>query len=178
MKVFSKHSKNTAHHTALYSTPDQLHSVPGSYSQYSTPGQERSVDFCVKFLLKKGIPAKKLIVGAAFYGRVYENVENVNDGLYQPGKYKGSVAFRNFATQYPADSGFVYHWDEIAKAPYVYNPVKKIFVTYDDKQSVELKTKYVIDNKLGGIMFWQLSNDTFSDGLLDVIDKVKKSYLP
>jgi len=27
-------------------------------------------------------------------------------------------------------------------------------------------------------MFWQLSNDTFSNGLLDVIDKVKKSYLP
>jgi chitinase len=171
-------SKNTAHHTALYSTPDQLHSVPGSYSQYSTPGQERSVDFCVKYLLNKGIPANKLIVGAAFYGRIYENVDNVNDGLYQPGKYKGTVAFKSFPAQFSADSGFVFHWDEIAKAPYLYNPMKKIFVTYDDKQSVELKTKYVIENKLGGIMFWQLSNDTFSGGLLDVIDKVKKSYIP
>ena len=171
-------SKNTAHHTALYSTPDQLHSIPGSYNQYSTPGQERSVDFCVKYLLKIGIPAEKLIVGAAFYGRVYENVDNLNNGLYQPGKYKGTVAFKNFPVQFSADSGFVYHWDEIAMAPYLYNPEKKIFVTYDDKKSIELKTKYVIDNKLGGIMFWQLSNDTFSDGLLNVINIVKKGHIP
>jgi len=171
-------SKNTAHHTALYSTPDQLHSVPGSYSQFSTPGQERSVDFCVKYLLDKGIPANKLIVGAAFYGRVYENVENLNNGLYQPGKYKGGVSFRNLSAQFPADSGFVYHWDEIAKAPYIYNPQKKIFVTFDDKKSIGLKTQYVIDNKLGGIMFWQLNNDAFSDGLLNEIDLFKKKYLP
>jgi chitinase len=170
-------SKNTAHHTALYSTPDQLHSVPGSYSQYSTPGQERSVDFCVKYLRKKGIPANKLIIGAAFYGRVYENVENVNDGLYQPGKYKGSVAFKDFPGKFPADSGYVYHWDDTACAPYLYNPVKKIFVTYDDKRSVELKTKYAIDNKLGGIMFWQLANDSVNDGLLNVIDSTKQHPL-
>jgi chitinase len=171
-------SKNTAHHTALYSTPDQLHSVPGSYSQFSTPGQERSVDFCVKYLLDKGIPANKLIVGAAFYGRIYENVENLNNGLYQPGKYKGGVSFRNLSAQFPADSGFVYHWDEIAKAPFIFNPQKKIFVTLDDKKSVGLKTQYVIDNKLGGIMFWQLNNDAFSDGLLNEIDLFKKKYLP
>ncbi|MCW3109617.1 MAG: hypothetical protein JWQ09_4123 [Segetibacter sp.] len=171
-------SKNTAHHTALYSTPDQLHSVPGSYSQFSTPGQERSVDFCVKYLLKLGVPARKLIVGAAFYGRMYENVENLNNGLYQPGKFKGSVNYKNFKQQLSADSGFVYYWDDIAKAPWLYNAAKKIFVTYDDKRSIELKTKYVIDNKLGGIMFWQLGSDTYKDGLLDVIDKVKRTYHP
>ena len=171
-------SRNTAHHTALFSTPDQLHSVPGSYSQFSTPGQERSVDFCVKYLLRLGIPSEKLIIGAAFYGRVYENVENLNNGLYQPGKYRGGVSFKNLPVQFPPDSGYVYHWDDIAKAPYIYNPEKRIFVTYDDKRSVELKTKYAIDNKLGGIMFWQLANDTFSDGLLDTIDRVRKSYRP
>ena len=171
-------SRNTIHHTALYSTPDQLHSVPGSYSQYSTAGQERSVDFCVKYLLKMGIPADKIIVGAAFYGRVYEDVENMNDGLYMPGKYKGGIPFKNFPVQLSPDSGYVYHWDDIAEAPYIYNPAKKIFVTYDDKQSIELKTKYVIDNKLGGIMFWQLANDSPKDGLLNVINKVKQSYIP
>jgi chitinase len=171
-------AKITYNHTALYSTPDQLHAIPGKYAQFKTPGQERSVDWCVKYLLKMGIPASKIIVGAAFYGRVYEEVDFLNDGLYIPGKYKGGVSFKNFPTELSADSGYVYHWDETAKAPYMYNPAKKIFVTYDDKKSVELKTKYVIDNKLGGIMFWQLGNDSFRDGLLDVIDKTKKSYRP
>ncbi|HAM11479.1 MAG: hypothetical protein A2X05_02285 [Bacteroidetes bacterium GWE2_41_25] len=171
-------AKITYHHTALYSTPDQLHAIPGKYAQFKTPGQERSVDWCVKYLLKMGIPASKIIVGAAFYGRVYEEVDYLNDGLYMPGKYKGGVSFKNFPAELPADSGYVYHWDEIAKAPWIYNKEKKIFVTFDDKRSVVLKTEYVIDNKLGGIMFWQLGNDSFRDGLLDVIDKTKKSYHP
>jgi chitinase len=41
-----------------------------------------------------------------------------------------------------------------------------------------MKTKYVIDNKLGGIMYWHLGQDFFKDGLLDVIDKVKRTYIP
>ncbi|MEX1240580.1 MAG: glycosyl hydrolase family 18 protein [Cyclobacteriaceae bacterium] len=167
-------SKNTGHHTALYSTPDQLHSIPGRYAQFSTQGQERSVDFCVKYLLDLGIPREKLIVGAAFYGRMYEDVKDMNNGLYMPGEFTGTVAFRNYATELSADDGYVHHWDDIAKAPYAYNPSKKIFVTYEDKRSVELKTRYVIDNKLGGIMFWQLRNDTNESGMLDIIDRVKK----
>jgi chitinase len=141
-----------------------------------TPGQERSVDFCVKYLIKLGIPREKIIIGAAFYGRIYEEVENLNNGLYQPGKSIGSVAYKNLRTEFPTDRGYEYHWDDIAKAPYIYHPSRKIFITYDDKRSVELKTKYVIDNKLGGIMFWQLRNDMYADGLLDTIDKVKKNY--
>ena len=37
---------------------------------------------------------------------------------------------------------------------------KKIgFLTYDNQKSIELKSKYVKDNNLHGIMFWQLMND-------------------
>jgi chitinase len=46
-----------------------------------------------------------------------------------------------------------------------------MFATFDDKRSIELKTKYVIDNNLGGIMFWQLGSDKPKEGLLDVIQK-------
>jgi chitinase len=49
-------------------------------------------------------------------------------------------------------------------------------VTYDDTTSMRLKTAYAIKQKLNGIMFWQLGEDTFSGGLLEVIydEKVKK----
>jgi chitinase len=41
---------------------------------------------------------------------------------------------------------------------------------------MRLKTEYAIDKKLNGIMFWQLGEDTYINGLLDVIyeEKVKK----
>lgn len=155
-------SKITGHHTALYSTEQQ----------------PRSADLTVKTLIKLGVPKEKLIVGGAFYGKIFENVEDNNNGLSQPAKFKNTMTYRNAITQLSADSGWVYHWDEIASAPYLYNSSRKQFFTYDDKRSIELKTKYVIDNCLGGIMYWHLGGDLFSDGLLDVIDRVKKTYVP
>lgn len=152
----------TAHHTNLYSTEEQ----------------SRSADFTVRYLTNLGVPSKKIIIGGAFYGKTFEDVDSVNNGLLQPGKFKNTLIYRNVATQLPADSGWVYHWDEVASAPYLYNPSKKQFFTYDDKRSIELKTKYVIDYNLGGIMYWHLGGDLYRDGLLDVINIVKTTYNP
>jgi chitinase len=153
-------SKVTAHHTGLYSTPEQ----------------PRSADFTVRYLLDRGIPSEKIVVGGAFYGKIFENVDSVNNGLSQPGKFKNTMSYKDAVVRLAADSGWVYHWDEVAGAPYLYNPSKKQFFTYDDKRSIELKTKYVIDNKLGGIMYWQLGGDLFNDGLLDAINMIRKTY--
>jgi len=155
-------SKTAMHHTALFSSPEQ----------------PRSADWMVKALIEIGVPAEKIVVGGAFYGKIFENVENDNNGLGQPAKFKKTIGYRNMPTVFPADSGWVYHWDENANAPYLYNPEKKQFFTYDDKASIAAKTRYVIDNKLGGIMYWQLGNDTFTDGLMNEIDKVKRTYVP
>jgi chitinase len=62
-------------------------------------------------------------------------------------------------------------------APYLYNPSQSLFVTYDDKHSIALKLKYAMEKGLGGIMFWELSNDQYEDGLLDVINNAKLKYL-
>ena len=68
------------------------------------------------------------------------------------------------------------YWDDVTKSPYAYNPQQKLFVTYDDKRSMDLKAKYVVDQRLNGIMFWELTHDTYKDGLLQTIDNVKKNY--
>ena len=34
-------------------------------------------------------------------------------------------------------------------APYLYNSTQSLFVTYDDKRSIELKLKYAMKNGLG-----------------------------
>jgi chitinase len=147
----------TGHHTALFSTPQQ----------------ERSADYAVQYLLNMGIPSQKLIVGGAFYGRIFEDVPQENNGLYQPGKFKSYEIFRNFADSLKPEEGYKYYWDDEAKAPFMYNAQKKHFVTFDDTRSIGLKTQYVINNNLGGIMFWHLAQDKFEDGLLDAITKAK-----
>jgi chitinase len=149
---------NTAHHTLLF----------------STPRQPISTDYAVQYLLNLGIPSNKIVIGAAFYGKIWENVPDTSNGLYQPSKFKSTAQYKSLVSQYTAARGFNYYWDEVAKAPYLYNRTEKLFVTFDDKRSVQTKTQYAIDKKLSGIMFWQLTEDTFTDGLLDAIDAAKK----
>ena len=148
----------TGHHTGLYSTEHQ----------------KESCDNAVRLMKEKGVPANKLLIGAAFYARIWENVSEENDGLYGHGKFLRGISYRSFDPFFSADSGFVYHWDEKANAPYLYNAKKKWFVTFDDMRSVATKTNYAIKQKLNGIMFWQLADDGFSKGLLDVVDQTRK----
>jgi chitinase len=153
------YSTVTGHHTPIYSTPQQ----------------KESANNAIRFFDSIGIPRNKLVIGAAFYARIFENVDSVNNGLYQPGKFKRGVPFKAYQNVLTADSGFVYHWDPVAQAPWLYNAQQKLFVTYDDTKSMRLKTAYAIDERLNGIMFWQLGDDTFSKGLLDVIYEEKVS---
>jgi chitinase len=139
---------------------------------YSTPNQVFSTDNAVQYLISIGIPRNKLVVGAAFYARVWENVPATNNGLYQPGKFKNSVGYSRFPQAFSAKDGFVKFWDSTAKAPYMYNAEKKLFVTYDDEESLRAKTQYAADQQLSGIMFWQLTHDIRRNGLLDAIQSV------
>lgn len=148
----------TGHHTALYSTKIQ----------------RASADQAVNFLLDKKVPASKIVIGAAFYARVFKDVDSVNNGLYQRAKFEKGISFRNLDRELSIDSGYVYHWDETAKAPYLYNKVKREFVTFDDKKSLQLKTQYALNKRLNGIMFWQLAEDTYSGGLLEAISETAK----
>jgi chitinase len=59
-------------------------------------------------------------------------------------------------------------WDDRAKAPYLWNSASRTFITYDDPQSIRIKAEYVKAHHLGGMMFWELSQDR-NDELLDVI---------
>ncbi len=99
------YSPTTGHHTGLYSTPHQV----------------ESTDNCVQYLLKKGINPGKLIIGAAFYARIWENVSDENNGLYQPGKFKTSVGYNDFPSKLSKANGFTFYWDDAVKAPYAWN---------------------------------------------------------
>jgi len=153
------YSTVTGHHTPLYSDKNTV----------------ESTDFGVQYLINHGVPANKIVVGGAFYSRVWENVADVSHGLYQSGKFKGAVDFKKYIEEFSAENGFQNYWDSSTQAPYFYNSRKKLFATGDDKKSIRLKTEYTIDKKLQGIMFWELTLDSPANGLLAEIDLTKKS---
>jgi chitinase len=51
------------------------------------------------------------------------------------------------------------HYDSVAVAPWLWNDSKKVFISTEDEESMATKVDYVINNGLGGVMFWELAGD-------------------
>jgi chitinase len=168
----------TAHHTNLgWVKPDDVKDTP-AYSIVEERGYDlvpRSAEKIISFCIDKGVDPKQIIIGGAFYGKGWKEVPPNNNGLYQA--HRGAwrnVSYATIKEEYENKNGFIRYWDPIAKAAYLYNAEEKLFLSYEDTQSIQLKTQYAIDNGLGGIMFWQLRSDAKKDGLLDAIHEVVK----
>ncbi|REG83048.1 glycoside hydrolase family 18 protein [Algoriphagus antarcticus] len=172
----------TGHHTPLgdvssediAGTPFHDH-LDSLYQNGESPDPDpRSAQKIVDFLIKKGVNPNQIVIGSAFYGRVWKGVPPINNGLYQlsGGLQIGWMSYHRIRESYEQDQNFQRFWDEKAQAPYLYNSKDRLMVSYDDTVSVALKTKYAMEKGLGGIMFWELGNDTKEEGsLLDAIYK-------
>lgn len=152
--LINGYAVETGHHTALY----------------SNPLQKESTDNAAQYMIQAGVPRNKIVVGAAFYARVWENVSAEKNGLYQAGKFKMAIDFKDFTSGL---KDYQLYWDDTSKAPYAYNASEKLFATFDDARSIKLKTQYVIDQKLNGIMFWELSLDSQENSLVDCMYDIK-----
>ncbi len=150
------YSRVTGHHTPLY----------------STSLQESSADHGVRYLDSLGVSPGKIVIGAAFYARTWEKVDSIDNGLYKSGTFKNFIAFNSFEKVISAQNGFIFFRDSLAAAPYAYNKRQRLFATFDDPVSVAAKTRYALDKKLNGIMFWELPLDKYQQGLVHVIDSV------
>ncbi|WP_268033190.1 glycoside hydrolase family 18 protein [Algoriphagus sp. PAP.12] len=172
----------TGHHTPLgdmkssdvEGTPFGAHMDSLYQSGENLDADPRSAQKIVDFLIAEGVDPMQIVIGGAFYGRVWKGVPPKNNGLYQlsGGLHIGWMAYHSIRDQYEPDSNFKRFWDEKAQAPYMYNAQDSLLVSYDDTVSVALKTKYAMEKGIGGIMFWELGNDTKEEGsLLDAIYK-------
>jgi len=150
----------TNHQSNLYTSPDD----PSS-PRYSD-------DAVVNEYLRRGAPSKELVLGVPFYSRGWTGVAAANDGLYQPaagaapGMWEAGVDDYEVVKQ-RLSSGFTRHEDTAAGAAWLFDGVT--FWTFDDPPIMAAKAKYAGRNKLGGIMFWELSGDTPDGELIAAI---------
>ncbi len=175
-------SMYTGHHTPLGNvsskdiegTPFQARLDSLYRSGANLDADPRSAEKIVDFLIEEGVDPHQIVIGSAFYGRVWKGVPPENNGLYQRsgGIHIGWLAYHQIREKYEQDPNFKRYWDDDAKAPYMYNATDSRMVSYDDTVSVAQKTKYAINKGLGGIMFWELGNDTKEEkSLLNAIYK-------
>jgi len=154
------------HHTNLYS--------------YGPDGTGSSADQAIKDFIAAGVPAHKLGIGVAFYGKAVDAASTENNGLGQqrvrpvagiPSPSAGQAGgYTKLKESVINQNGYTQYWDKKAQAPYLFNPDKKVFITYDDEKSTKLKAKYVKKHKLAGVFFWEYFSDP-KEHLLNVLDK-------
>ena len=130
-----------------------------------------SDDATIKGLLALGVPADKLVMGAPFYGKGWSGVGAINNGLHQPyqsiaagtseaGSYDYYDLAANYVGKYPR------FWDALAQSPWLYDKASGLMIAYDDPELITRKAEYVKANGLGGMMFWEISQDTPDSALL------------
>jgi chitinase len=148
-------SRRTGHHTNLCtSSRDPL-----------PQRQQLSMDLIVRLYRDTyGVPPEKIVPGAAFHGHGWQGVSDADHGLYQraagsvPGTYEADAEY--YVDLMPRLSqGYEQHWDDLARAAWMYNPSTGVLWSYDEPQSLALKAEYVKYHGLGGIMFWEISGD-------------------
>jgi chitinase len=143
-------------------------------------GPAYTADNGIQQLLAQGVPASKLVVGTAMYGRGWEGVKEANteggnpmtakgtgkltgstaNGVWEPGiqDYKGIKKVMIGASG-EGINGFETYYDEQADAAYVWNKTSGTLVTYDSPRSVNAKGQYVRSLGLAGLFAWEIDAD-------------------
>jgi chitinase len=126
----------------------------------------------VNAYVSRGAPRRELVVGVPFYSRGWTGVAAANNGLFQPASGPASGTWEAGVDDYKVakqrlDSGFTRYEDDAAVAAWLFDGTT--FWTFDDPLIMAAKAQYVRENRLGGIMFWELSGDTANGELIDAI---------
>ena len=153
------YSKATGHHTPLF----------------SAKAQAPSADAAVKWLVEHHVPKGKIVIGSAFYARIFKVTDAKANGLFKPGTFERTIPWSAMDTTITEAKGWKWFRDPQARAPYAFNAASLEFLTGDDLESVKAKATYAREQGLGGIMFWQLKDDKLKGGLLDAMHTALRS---
>lgn len=111
-----------------------------------------------------------MVLGIPTYGRSFTLINEESTEIGAPAeapgdqgdatREKGYLAFYEICQNLKEDPEWtVVQPNSNAMGPYAYR--RNQWVGYDDEAIVRKKAQYVVDNGLGGIMFWAIDNDDF-----------------
>ena len=111
----------------------------------------------VRAYLDRGIPAEKLVLGTPLYGYLYKGVSGGTDGLGGTFSSGEAVPYDTVVSKYLPSAACrqLHHPEE--SVPYLRG--NGIFLSYDDAASIAEKAALARELGLGGIGFWELSQD-------------------
>ena len=135
----------TGHHTNLYTATGDIFRT--------------SLEAAVNIFLNAGVPRSKLVPGAAFYSRRWEGVRNRNKGFLQVATTRGvhGPPYHDLLEHYIGKNGFTRYWDDECKSPWLFDGSS--YISYEDEKSIGYKCRFVRQEQLPGLFYWQHGSD-------------------
>jgi chitinase len=134
-----------------------------------------SADYAINWYLAHGVAAHKIVLGVPFYGHEWTGVSPANGGMFEAYKrhvtQKDGLSYRDIQAHF---SSAPQYWDEQAKASWLYEPATHTVISFDNERALREKAAYVDQRGLGGIMFWDLTEDTATFHLLETLASAMK----
>lgn len=126
------------------------------------------------------LPPEKIIMGIPYYTRGWENVQGGTNGLHgtsktpASGKYNiwgddldgdgnlepaGANPLWHVLNLLEEDPNLKVHWDDVGKVPYVWQDNEKVFLSFENEQSIDERINYIKEKNLGGALIWVMNGD-------------------
>ena len=142
----------------------------------------------MNYWLSLGTPKNKLIVGIPTYGRSFtlsgadKSPQAAASGPGTAGpitKEAGIMGYQEICLKVKNSGWTSINDPNKTMGPYAYSGNQ--WIGYDDPDMAEYKAKYIINNNLGGAMFWDLPSDDFNNacggGNYPIIKRVSNTLL-
>lgn len=158
-------SRTSGHNAPLFADP----------ANPSPDAARNTVAAAVIRYLQAGVPPEKLLLGLPLYGRTWRGCDRPRNGEYQKcsGSAKGTwedgvLDYQDILANYLTNGAFERHFNQAAKAPFLFDARSGQFISYDDAESFRYKVDFLTQMRLGGVMYWEISADR-KGGLLDTV---------
>jgi len=141
------------------------------FDESESESDELNIKYTVKLYMEMGLPAHKMVLGLASYGRGYTGTDGLHKrstGQIKGTLEKGVLSFTDIQDRYLHNDDYEkYH---VAGVPYLYSRSKRTLITYDDETSIALKTDFAMKEGLAGVFLFEASDDT-RNTLIQVVSR-------
>jgi len=136
----------------------------------------QNVEGTINAYLNAGVFSEKLVMTVPFYAQAWRNVRpNDYFGLYQTtegvpnGTRAGGTLYYSDLESFLTSDDYVRFFDNETRSAWMYNEGRRIAISYENAESLMHKSRYVIQQRLGGIMAYELAYDDRTHTLLTAI---------
>jgi chitinase len=157
------------------------------YDPESKMNDQYNVKASVNNAKSIGYPNSKICIGVPLYGRGWMNVNpiDITKGIYGP--CSGQANTLSGSSGEPGMSSWKDMRDIFKRSEwitgvnknsfsaYAYNKNTKEGWTYETPETALQKSKFVVDNNLGGVLLWELSDDT-RDGKENILNTLIQNF--